>query len=470
MAKISNMMDIGKRSMSNSGTALQVAGHNIAGRSVENFSRQRVEIQTNVPITEGKLQLGMGARAGNVTRVNNPFLEKQIQKETSQLGYADGRAENMSRIEQVYNEQLNKGLNTSIGAFFNSFRELANQPESLASRTLVREAGLTMGQDFEKINRQLKDIQRDIDFQLKTDVDQLNQMSKEIASLNQKIMQAENLGTSPNDEKDRRDLLLKKMGEKIDISFGEDKFGNIAVHAGKIGILVSGSSANELHCTETGARDRAEIFFKNSENGSSFQVTDLATGGRIGAGIEVRDKVIEDLLGSVDTMAHSMMKEVNAAHIEGFDRYGKEGILFFDMPDQVKGAAAVVKINETINKDVGKISVAARPDAPGDNTVANVISSLQYQKIMAHGQATFDDYYNTSVGQIGTVVQRAVKNHESQKNIVDQLGNIRESVSGVSLDEEATKMIEFQKAYDASARLIRVADEMYDTVLNLKRL
>jgi flagellar hook-associated protein 1 len=89
---------------------------------------------------------------------------------------------------------------------------------------------------------------------------------------------------------------------------------------------------------------------------------------------------------------------------------------------------------------------------------------------MRGGTATFDDYYNTQVGQIGTVSQRAAKNFEAQKNIMSQLTNIRESISGVSLDEETTKMIEFQRAYEASARLIRTADEMLETVINLKRL
>ncbi|MNT78731.1 Flagellar hook-associated protein 1 [compost metagenome] len=89
---------------------------------------------------------------------------------------------------------------------------------------------------------------------------------------------------------------------------------------------------------------------------------------------------------------------------------------------------------------------------------------------MDGGTATMDDFYNTQVGQVGALTQRAIKAQESQKNMMSQLTNIRESISGVSLDEETTKMIEFQKAYDASARLIRTADEMFDTVLNLKRL
>jgi flagellar hook-associated protein 1 FlgK len=138
------------------------------------------------------------------------------------------------------------------------------------------------------------------------------------------------------------------------------------------------------------------------------------------------------------------------------------------MPKGVSGAGASLKVNQMVVNDVRRIAAAAQPGAPGDNTIANMIATVQNRRIMSDGTSTLDDYYNAQVGQVGTVAQRAVKAQESQKNIVGQLANIRESISGVSLDEEATKMIEFQKMYDASARLIRTADEMFDTLLRLK--
>lgn len=468
MSKISAMMDTGKRSLMNSQTALQTVGHNIANKSTEGFSRQRVELMTNQPITEGNLQIGMGARAGVVTRVNNPWLEKQIQKEGMNMGFQDSRTDALGRVEQIYNEQNNKGLNQYMTDFFNSFRELSNNPESLASRTMVRESASALSKDFGRVVGQLKAVQEDLDGQVKTTVEEINQLSKEIASLNEKIQMVEIQNTPANDERDRRDLLLKKLGEKIDISWAEGKDGMVTVTAGRTGILVSGSGSSELKAQQTGDRDRVEVFFVGT--GSPANITKQITGGRIGGALDVRDNVIEELLTHVDNMAYTLAKEVNTAHIEGFDKSGRQGVLFFDMPETVKGAASVIGLNKTIFNDVGRIAAGAQPGATGDNTVANVISSLQYRQVMGEGTSTLDDYYNTQVGQIGAIAQRAVKSQESQKNVLNQLTNIRESISGVSLDEETTKMIEFQKTYDASARLIKTADEMFDTVLNLKRL
>lgn len=469
MSKISAMMDTGKRSLMNSQTALQTVGHNIANKSTEGFSRQRVELMTNTPIGEGNLQIGMGARAGVVTRVNNPWLEKQIQREGMNMGFQDSRADALGRVEQVYNEQNNKGLNQYVTDFFNSFRELSNNPESLASRTMVRETSVAMTKDFGRVTGQLRAIQEDLDGQIKVTVDEVNQLTKEIASLNEKIQMIEVQKTPANDERDRRDLCLKKLGEKIDISWAEGRDGMVTVTAGKTGILVSGVGSSELKAARTGDRDRMEVLFMGT-SGSPATITDQISGGRIGGALDVRDHVIEDLLGHVDKMAYTVAQEVNAAHIEGFDKYGKSGVLFFEMPEALKGAAANMSVNKTVFNDVGRIAAASQPNAPGDNTIANVISSIQSRQVMDGGSATIDDYYNTQVGQIGAVVQRAIKSQEAQKNVLGQLTNIRESISGVSLDEETTKMIEFQKTYDASARLIKTADEMFDTVLNLKRM
>ncbi|QDK44085.1 flagellar hook-associated protein FlgK [Bdellovibrio sp. ZAP7] len=468
MSKISAMMDTGKRSLMNSQTALQTVGHNIANKSTEGFSRQRVELLSNVPIGEGGLQIGMGARAGVVTRVNNPWLEKQIQKEGMTMGFEDSRADGLSRVEQIYNEQNNKGLNQYVTDFFNGFRELSNNPESLASRTMVRESAVGMVKDFGRVTSQLRGVQEDLDAQIKTTVGEVNEITKEIASLNEKIQTVEVSKVPANDERDRRDLLLKKLGDKIDITWAEGKDGMVSVTAGRTAILVSGTGASELKARQTDTRDRMEIFYQGT--GTPANVTEQISGGRIGGALDVRDHVIEDLLGHIDNLAYTLATEVNRAHIEGFDRNGNTGVLFFEQPESVKGAAANMAMNKTIFNDVSRIAAGSRADAAGDNTVANVISSLQYKQVMDGGTATMDDYYNTQVGQVGAMVQRAVKSQESQKNVISQLTNIRESISGVSLDEETTKMIEFQKTYDASARLIKTADEMFDTVLNLKRL
>lgn len=475
MARIWSMMDIGKRSLANSQTALQTISHNVASKNVEGYSRQRTETVTNQPVSEGNLQLGMGARAAVVSRVNNPYIEKQLEREGSTLGYTEARSGMLGQVEQVYNEQINKGLNQFMGEFFNSLRELSNNPESLATRNMVKESAQFLTKDFKRIDNQLTEIQNNADFQITTKVEQINQICKEISQLNEKIVSVElNTQSTANDERDRRDQLVKDLSKKVNIRYGEGENGQITITAGNTAILVSGGSYRELKvqsspANKTKAEGNVDIIYKAEDTSTPMVVTRQFTGGEIGGLLQVRDEIINTYKNDMDSLAYTLASEVNAAHVQGFDKRGQKGQDFFQVED-LSGAARTISVNQSILEDVGRIAAAAVPGSPGDNRVANILSSLQYKNCFGENSATVDDFYSTVVGRVGVEAQRAESSLSTQKDIVSQLKNIRESASGVSLDEETTKMIEFQKTFDASARLIRTADEMMDTVLNLKRL
>ncbi len=475
MSRIWSMMDVGRRSLANSQTALQTTAHNIANKSTEGYSRQRVDMVTNESVGEGRLRIGMGARASQVNRTNNEYLEKQLEHEGNQLGYQTSKSEMLGRVEQVYNEQVNKGLNHSLGNFFNSFRELSNNPESLATRTQVKESAEYLAKDFNRVNGQLKEIQNDADFRIGLKVEEINQSTREIAQLNQKIQTIELNGTPANDERDRRDLLVKQLGEKVSIKSAESKDGMLAISVAGTGVLVSGHSQRDLVTASTPGRDNkregnVDIFYKSTDHSTPVNITKQIKGGELGGLLEVRDSVVNDFIGGMDQLAAKVTEEVNMAHVQGYDRNGQTGNLFFADNYSVDGAAENMKLSEAVSNDVGRIAAGAQPDAAGDNRMANVLSGLQYKGVFDGGKTTLDDHYNALVGKIGIEAQRANSAAESQGDIVGQLKNLRESISGVSIDEEMTKMIEFQKAFDASARMVRTADEMMDTVLNLKRM
>jgi flagellar hook-associated protein 1 FlgK len=475
MSRIWGMMDIGKRSMMNSQTALQTVSHNVANKNTEGYSRQRVDVQTTEPTGTGKLRIGNGARANSVTRTNNEFIEKQVEKEGNVLGNKTGRADMLMRVEQVFNEQMNKGLNKFIGEFFNAFREMSNSPENLALRNLVKESADFLTKDFQRINSQLDKIQGEADFQITTEVSQINAMTREIAQLNDKIKSVEMNALQANDERDRRELLIKQLSEKMNIKYGESDDGVLTITAGNSGILVSGSQQRDLIAAAGAARPgkkdgQIEVYYKPNENGTPVNITQQITGGKLGGLLEIRDGFINKTISNMDEMAYTLAQEVNKAHMSGYDRYNNKGQAFFDVGASQVGASANIKVSDRIQQNAGFVVSAAQPNSPGDNRIANLISSLQYAQPLARGESSFDDFYGNIVGNVGIAANRANSELDAQKGIVEQIKNIRESISGVSLDEETTKMIEFQKTYDASARLIKTADEMMDTVLSLKRM
>jgi len=475
MSRIGSMMSVGKQSLANSQTALQTTTHNVANVNTEGYTRQRVEQVTAEPVSAGRLRIGQGARAAAVTRVVNNFLTKQIQEETTKYGAAAGREAPLGRAEQIFNESINKGLNRFMGQFFNAFRDLANNPESQANRAAVKETAKTLVDDFHRIHSQLNGIQREIDTEITGKVAQINGYSKEIASLNQKIQMVEMQGMPANDERDRRELLIKKMGELVNIRFGEGDNGKLTVTAGNTAVLVSGADSNELIARQSAAdgdkREGAvDIFFRNGERGSQFAVTSEFKSGQIGGSIDARDRIVNDLHNKMDNLAYVLHDSVNTIHAAGYDRYDNTGRNFFAPMEGQFNAAEKIQLNPEIDKDGGSIAAAMEAGSPGDNRVAHAIARLQGFQLMKEGTTTIDDFYNGMVGEFAVETKKNTTVLEHQKNIVDQLNNIRESTSGVSLDEETTDMVKFQKAFDASARIIKVADEMFDTVLNLKKL
>jgi flagellar hook-associated protein 1 len=472
MAKIHGLMDMGRRGMMLSQTALNTTSHNIANKSTEGYSRQRTDIVTNPAIDEGRYRSGTGARLGGINRVNNPWLEKQIEQEGSNFSFLDSKASALGGLENVINEQNVEGINASISKFFNSFRDLANNPESAVPRTQVREAATSLIGVLQSAKKQIDAAASGVAKSIEANLDEVNAFGKEIASLNDKILNVEISGGQANDERDRRDLLVKKLSEKMNISYAEDpQTGMINVTAGKTAVLVGGTTSTRIYTTSSES-EGPRVMYDLSKGGTAFDVTDQFTGGSIGASLAVggANGEIGQLSQHLEDMAYNIASEVNKVHQEGYDRYNGMGVQFFDMNSPQGFSIESMSLNKEILKDVGLIAAASQPNSPGDNNVAQVLQNLQFQKIMGDGQYTFDNFYNSKVGEIGLATKGVNSALESQKNTLDQLKNTRESISGVNLDEEAAKMIEFQKSFEASARMIRVADEMFDTILNLKRM
>jgi flagellar hook-associated protein 1 len=474
MARISSLMSVGRRSMMNSQTGLHTVGHNIANKETEGYSRQRTETHAGMAMGEGKVRIGMGARAASVERTNNPYLEKQIGHERSELATAEGRQQGLSRLEQIYNEQTVEGFNKSLSEFFNAFRELSTNPESMPRRTAVRAAADSLSKDFHNINTQLGDVRKDINSQLKISVTDMNSLTNEIATLNKQIQEVEIGGGYANDERDRRDLLLKKLGELADIKWTEGEDSTVTVSMANDALLVVGSTASHLEAVSTAAREgKAEgdydVVYYHSDYARPLVLTDRIQGGRMGGLLSVRTGELNQLKDGMDRLAYTITNEVNEAHAQGYNAYNQSGVMFFDPLTDHQGAAENIRVNAQIMSDSGRVAAGMDPNRPGDNRVALYIAELQYSKPVMGGSQSIDEFYNGIVGELGIKNQAINRRVEVKQGIVNQLDNLRESISGVSLDEEAAKMIEMQKHFDAAARLIRTADEIMETVINIKR-
>ncbi|MBY0314730.1 MAG: flagellar hook-associated protein FlgK, partial [Bdellovibrionales bacterium] len=298
--------------------------------------------------------------------------------------------------------------------------------------------------------------------------------ASEIATLNGQVQKVEISGGFSNDERDRRDLLIKKMGELIDIKWAEGEDKTVTISTGNNAILVAGLDSKRLEAVPTpGNESKAEgdydIVYYHHEYAEPLVLTDRIKGGKLGGVLHVRDQEVRGFQQRIDSMAYTLGKSINDVHEQGYNAFNMAGTQFFEPLANDKDAAANFRLNTQVQADVGRIAAAFDPNLPGDNRVANMIADIQHKKGMFDGNTSIDEYYNGMVAELGLRTQKANRQAEVQAGVVKQLENLRESISGVNIDEEVASMIEWQKQFDASARIIRTADEMLDTVLNIRR-
>jgi flagellar hook-associated protein 1 FlgK len=449
------------------------SGHNIANANTEGFSRQRISQTAEIDRGTGlsRVSPGAGARISSVERVNDRFVEKQIRNANRDLAYAEEKGVILQQVEDVFNEMGGEGLNRLMSRFFNEFRKLSNEPESEAIRQSVREASLAVVRDLKRLRGQVDQIMAHADARLEGYVREVQGLADEIANLNTTIQTLENSGGASNDLMDQRDLALKKLGSLVDVAMYTDTFGGYIVDIKGFGPLVVTGRAERLSTERTDANEsgkhanRMDVFLTNS---SSTPITDRLSGGRIGALIEARDKTLSGAASKLDDIAFELARAVNEVHRQGFTSNGGTQVDFFKEPVHRQGAAGVLALSDAVMESPHSIAAAAAPDSPGDNRIALALSNLQGLRMMSEGRSTVDDFYNSIVSEVGVVANQNKTLFNQSKDVAAQLGKIREEISGVSIDEETTKLMQYQHAFDASARVIRVADEMMKTVLSLK--
>ena len=469
-----NIMQTGRSGMQAAKAAMATTGHNVANANTEGYSRQRVVQSAAAAETVGKTdsRIGHGVMISRVERLNDEYLEKQLRNSGRDLASAEEKEIVLKQTEDIFNEMNGDGINRLISNFFNEFRKLANEPDNEAIRQSVREASSALVNDFKRLRKEVTDVRGHIDSRLEGYCTEVNAIATEIQELNLKIKQSEILGTSPNDLLDRRDQALKKLGSILDVSMHKDRDGGFIVDVVGVGPLVSGPVAEKFSVFRSQADDRGKAensYDVASSSSTGAAITHQLTGGKVGALLEARDKTLSVVLDRIDELAFTLAQSVNEVHRQGFTRHNAQGVDFFKVPVAKERAAEFIDLSDAVKANVNNIATAALPDSPGDNRIAIAISGIQHSRLMNDAKATMDDFYNSIISDIGIAAARNRSTLNQQKDIANQLGKMREQLSGVSIDEETTQLLQFQHAFDASAKVIQVADEMMKTVLDLRR-
>jgi len=458
---IFGVLNMGSKALTVQQKGIYVTGNNIANVNTPGYSRQRLNLSSDVPLNTGIGPVGSGVTANEIERVYDRFLGVQINNETQSLGQWEAYKDSVERVEMVFDESGGYGLNQVMSEFWNSWQDLTNNPSGSIERTiLVAKSEMltaTLSQNYED----LQQIQQDIDSNIEGAVGEINRLSQNMVDLNQKIIQTELGGHTANEYRDQRDLVLKELSELIDISSFEDANGGVTVSVGSGQVLVEGTHTYTLSTQPDASGHRDITWIDNS--GNSVIISNDISKGKLKGWLDARDVDINDSLNKLDTLASDLMGAVNSRHRLGFGLDNSTGNDFFSGA----ATAAGIQVNPLIAVDINLIAAAQGVDKPGDSRNAIAIANLQEAQTMNGGTATFSAYYDSMVSDAGLAVQQATSYYDHQSQMVLQVENYRESISGVSIDEETVNLIKYQNAYQAAAKLINTADEMMETILSM---
>jgi len=435
--------------------ALDTTSNNVANVNTPGYSREEPVLVENPPIVLGPLTFGSGVSLQKVQSVRDPILQLRIDGETQQQGALNAFVTGMQQAQVQFNSTSGGDIGSEISNFFSSLGQLSTNPTSLSQRQAVLTAAGNLAQSFNNTADALIQQQTNVNLNVEQDVQQINTLTGQIAQLNSQISALQNVGEDASSFVDQRDLAIGQLSNLIDVSQIQTENG-LTLTTSNGTPLVAGNQSFALS-TQPNAAGMQQIYSQQGVN-----ITGTLTSGDLEGQLQVRDEAIPELLSNLDTLAAGLATALNTTNQAGFDLNGNAGgNLFVPPPAGVTGAAAGMAVAIT---DPSLIA-ASSDGSPGSNGNVNVLSAVQNQ-VIANGQNA-SDYYSNVVFNVGNEVSNSSAELSSAQLTLQQLQNQRGSISGVSLDEEAANLIQYQQAYEAAARVVDTVSQMLDTVINM---
>ncbi|MFC7373031.1 flagellar hook-associated protein FlgK [Fictibacillus iocasae] len=481
-------LETARRGMVTQQSALQTTGHNIANANTPGFSRQRVNFVQTEPYPPASMnrpgipgQMGTGVQAGSVQRVREGFLDVQYRGENNKFGYWNAKSEALEKMEDIMNEPSENGLSKTLDRFWQSLQDLSVHPDDSGARSVVRQRGIAVAETFNYLSNSLSSIKSDIESQVDITVKEINSLTTQINNINKQISEIEPHGYLPNDLYDERDSLVDRLSELATIKVTTTASGGLAspMAAGKytveliakdgttsLGKLVDGVALTSVDMSYT--KDATGKINQFSIGTPAVPLTSTDVGGKLAGLKDAFNTTYPKMIDDLDKLAHDFAVEFNRVHRTGHTLNNTQNVDFFALKSavitipkdttQTAGFASQLKIHDDIKNDLKNIA-AGNTTAAGDGNNALALTEVK-------NTTKLKSTYEGMIGGMAVEAQEAVRLTNNSDVLKSAVESRRQSVSGVSIDEEMTNMIQFQHAYNAAARNITVVDEMLDKIIN----
>lgn len=490
-------LEISRKAVLTQQAALDITGHNIANANTPGFTRQTAVMVTTRPSTylgAGAGQMGSGVTIEEIRRLRDAFADSQYRQENITAGYWESMQAALDKAEMIMNEPSDNGLRSVMDKFWVSLEKLSESPESLAVRSTVIESAQALADAFHHMDNQYQELQEDLNQSVYVQVQDVNSLAQQIAELNQQIMDIKMSGQTPNDLSDKRDYLIDQLTRLADVQVREDQSGVISVFLGGR-VLVNDTQAYALKAQRETTADSQGFY--NVVWANDGLTVDLHSGSIKGL-IDARGTwngsgysgTVPELRKQLDNLAQSITLEMNAVHQAGYgldtavDLASYQHVNLFKepvAPGPNFSWASFFSLTDEVVANPEKLAAAQDYETLTDGSVkglsgdgSNALALANIKQKTDHdpaiealiGDTSYDDYWRSSVAELGIKAQEAQRMSSNQSLLLNQLENKRQQTAGVSIDEEMTNMIKFQHAYNAAARMLTAVDEMLDVLIN----
>ncbi|MFZ0798288.1 MAG: flagellar hook-associated protein FlgK [Terriglobales bacterium] len=452
MSGLFGSLSIALSTLSVSQQEMATTSNNVANANTPGYSREVTDIAAGNPITEGSLSYGTGVVLQKIESLRDPILQIQINQATQQNSSLNASLTQLQQIQTQFASSTS-GIGADISNFFNSLQQLSPDPTDLTLRQGVLTAADTMATDFNTAAASLQTQSGNIDQNVVADVSQVNSLTSQIASVDQQISNLQGSGQASGDGTlvDTQNNLIQQLSALIDVQVIPTGQG-ITLATSNGTTLVSGSQSFAL-TTQLG-NDGVQHILSGSQD-----ITGSLTGGSLAGLIQVRDQEIPSIETSLNQLATGLAANLNAANAKGLDLETPpvQGAPIFSGV----GAAATLTVSMT---DPSLIAASSDGTAGSNGNLANL--SAVADAVLANGQTPIDSYSNL-VSQVGSVTANTSADADSSNLILQQLQDQNGSVSGVSLDEEAANLIQYQTAYQSAAKVVSTINLLLLDAVNL---
>jgi flagellar hook-associated protein 1 FlgK len=455
MSGLYSSLTMAARALSAQQLGLELTGNNIANVNTVGYARRTIDFAAVKP--ESSLSAGNGVEVTGIRSIRDRLLERRVLEEVP----TEGRSQALAEILQVVESGIGatgKSIDGRLTEMFGSFSRLADAPTSAVARADVLDTAAELTQSLHEMAGRLSGAQRQADTRVRGAVEEINALVDQISSINHAI------GASGPEARlplqDHLSTLLRDLNNLVSVDVVGRPDGSVDLTVGSGRALLIGDETYRLEAVSQPPSGWAAV------ETAGVDITSELRAGRLVGAIEARDVNIPDYLTRLDTVAYELVNQVNTLHRSGFDQLGNINQNFFTPLAGVDGAARLIEVDPAVEAD-SRLIAAAGVNEVGDNTVAKSLANLRDALVLEGNSATLVDSWSHLAFRVGRDTRAAVDGLKAQSDIVSQIDALRDSVSGVSLDEEAMQMIKFQRAYEANARFFSTVDQTLSVLFSI---